>query len=86
MRTLLSLLIGTFMLNMSVHAGSPTRRTTTDGLKALDENVKSNSDAHLWEKQEMEDPEDSGTAPGLEKNPKPYRPQSEKQGRIKTKD
>ncbi len=78
MRTLVSLLVGTYMLNMSVHAGSPTRTSDTDGPKTLNENVQ--------KKQKMETRPESGTSPGLEKNPKPYRPESTEQERIKTKD
>jgi len=55
MRTLLSLVVGTLMLNMSVHAGSSTRTSNTEAPKVHDEDLEDEKNPIAWKQPEMED-------------------------------
>lgn len=56
MRALLSLIAGGMLLNLSAHAVAAAKEHTTDGLKALDDDLEVPKNPRAWEKQEMEDP------------------------------
>lgn len=80
MRALISLFLGTMMLNASVNAGSPTKSSNkTKGAEAIDENMEvGKGNPHAWEKQEMENVSEEelsgqGRNPGFEKQATPYK-------------
>lgn len=87
MRAILALVVSSFMLNMSVHAGSATQfssKTPPDAKKNIEGYERE------WKKQEMEDIRKEEDAykrnRGFEKNPRPYSPDSTPQERIQTED
>lgn len=56
MRALFSLIVGTLMLNHSVHAGSSPRSSEdSDQPESSNENVEIKPSNHSWRAQEMEE-------------------------------
>ena len=55
MRALLSLVVGTLMLNMSVHAGSSTRTSNTDAPEDQDEDLEDEENPIAWKQPAIED-------------------------------
>ena len=55
MRALLSLVVGTLMLNMSVHAGSSTRTSNTDSPEDPEEGLGDETNPIAWKQPEVED-------------------------------
>lgn len=79
MRALLSLIAGSMLLNLSAHAVSKSKEIhTTDGLKAIDEDLEVPKNPRAWEKQEMEDSQYeeerlNEKSRGFEKRPQDYK-------------
>lgn len=83
MRALLSLIAGGMLLNLSAHAVAAAKEIhTTDGLKALDEDLEVPQNPRAWEKQKMEDPQYDENrlneeSRGFEKYPRDYQDKDE---------
>lgn len=87
MKAIIALALSSYLLNMSVHAGSATsysNKTPPDAQKNI-EGYESE-----WKKQEMENIHEKEHAAkhqrGFEKSPRPYSPASTPEERVQTED